>query len=84
MTSQKQIEANKLNALKSTGPKTPEGKVIVSKNATTHGLRAQHTVIDSESQTEFNEFYNELIQYLAPVYNRSTRVPQDTTGYRFS
>jgi len=67
MTSQKQTEANKLNALKSTGPKTPETKAIVSKNATTHGLRAQHTVIDCESQTEFDEFYNELILYLAPV-----------------
>lgn len=67
MTSQKQAEANKLNGLKSTGPKTPEGKTIVSKNATTHGLRAQHTVIDCESQTEFDEFYNELILYLAPV-----------------
>ena len=67
MTSQKQAKANRRNGLKSTGPKTPEGKVIVSKNATTHGLRAQHTVIDGESQTEFNEFYNELILYLAPV-----------------
>ncbi len=67
MTSQKQTEANRRNGLKSTGPKTPKGKAIVSKNATTHGLRAQHTVIDGESQTEFNEFHNELIQYLAPV-----------------
>ena len=58
MISQKQAEANRRNGLKSTGPKTPEGKAIVSKNATTHGLRTQHTVIDGESHTEFNEFYN--------------------------
>ncbi len=67
MTSQKQIEANRRNALKSTGPKTAAGEVIVSKNAVKHGLRAQHTVIDSESWIEFNEFRNELIRHLAPV-----------------
>ncbi len=67
MTSQKQTEANRRNALKSTGPKTPEGKAIVSTNAVKHGLRAQHTVIDGESWTEFNEFRDELVRYFAPV-----------------
>lgn len=67
MTSQKQIEANRQNALKSTGPKTPEGKAVASKNAIKHGLRARHTVIDGESWIEFNEFRNELIRHLTPV-----------------
>ena len=67
MTSQKQIKANKRNGLKSTGPKTLETKAIVSKNAVKHGLRAQHTVIEGESQTEFDQFRNELIRYLNPV-----------------
>jgi hypothetical protein len=67
MTSQEQIEANRRNALKSTGPKTPETKAIVSKNAVKHGLCAQHTVIDTESWIEFNEFHNELVRYFNPV-----------------
>ena len=67
MTSQKQTEANRRNALKSTGPKTLEGKAIVSTNAVKHGLRAQHTVIDGESWTEFNEFRDELVRHFAPV-----------------
>jgi len=67
MTSQKQIEANRRNALDSTGPKAPETKAIVAKNAVKHGLRAQHTVIKGESQDEFNEFRNELIRYFNPV-----------------
>ena len=67
MTSQKQIEANRRNGLKSTGPKTPETKAIVSKNAVKHGFRAQHTVIEGESRIEFNEFRDELIRYLNPV-----------------
>jgi hypothetical protein len=39
MTSEKQIQANRRNARKSTGPKTPEGKDAVRLNANKHGLR---------------------------------------------
>ena len=37
MTSEKKAEANRRNALKSTGPKTPEGKAAVRLNALRHG-----------------------------------------------
>ena len=45
MTSQKQIEANKANAKKSTGPKTEAGKLRSSMNAVTHGLTATSILI---------------------------------------
>lgn len=38
MASKRQIEANRANATKSTGPRTSTGKVISSRNAYRHGL----------------------------------------------
>jgi len=37
-TSARKIEANRRNAQRSTGPKTPEGKAKSSQNAVTHGI----------------------------------------------
>jgi hypothetical protein len=45
MTSWRQFQANRLNALKSTGPRTEEGKRTSRRNALRHGLTAD-TVID--------------------------------------
>jgi hypothetical protein len=45
MASDKQIAANGLNAQRSTGPKTPQGKLKSRRNALRHGLTAE-TVID--------------------------------------
>jgi len=41
MTSFRQIEANRRNALKSTGPKTLNGKRSSRRNARRHGLTAE-------------------------------------------
>lgn len=46
MTSLKQIEANRRNALKSTGPRTPEGRAAIRLNAVTQ-LRGSSTLRDS-------------------------------------
>src|SRR5205807_417954 len=49
MATIKQIEANRRNALKSTGPKTPGGKAAVRLNALRHGLRAHAVVLPGEN-----------------------------------
>lgn len=45
MTTAAQIEANRRNVLKSTGPKTVEGKIVAASNATKHGLLAKLPVV---------------------------------------
>jgi hypothetical protein len=63
----KQLAANRRNAAKSTGPKTAEGKAIVARNAMTHGLRAEHVLIEGESEEEFERFREAMIAFYEPV-----------------
>jgi hypothetical protein len=51
MTPWRQWQANRLNALKSTGPRTEEGKRTSRRNALRHGLTAE-TVIDGLEDSE--------------------------------
>jgi hypothetical protein len=66
MASQAQIEANRRNSVKSTGPKTRTGKRIVSKNAMRHGLLSTHGLLLGESEDEFVAFRDRLERELAP------------------
>ena len=66
MSSQKQINANRQNATKSTGPKTPKGKAKSAQNAIKHGLTASRDVIKGESQEEFDAHKQSFLDALAP------------------
>ena len=50
MATEAQIAANSRNALRSTGPKTLEGKRIVSQNALRHGLLASDHYYTTRTQ----------------------------------
>ena len=50
MTSPKKAEANRRNALKSTGPRTPEGKAAVSLNVMTYGLLSQDVLLPEKTK----------------------------------
>jgi hypothetical protein len=49
MASDRQISANRANALKSTGPRTDTGKANSAQNALTHGLTAQAALLRNEN-----------------------------------
>jgi len=58
--SEKQQQANRQNAQKSTGPKTPEGREAVRFNALTYGLRTRQTILERENAREYSELWDEL------------------------
>ena len=67
MTSSKQAEANRRNAVRSTGPKTAEGKQVSKMNALKHGLSADTVVIRGEDKEEFEAMRQELVREFAPA-----------------
>ena len=67
MATQKQIEANRRNSQKSTGPRTPEGKAAVRFNALTHGLTAPHALLPTEDPAAFDNLLRAFHRDLQPV-----------------
>src|ERR1700738_4428234 len=49
-----------VNALKSGGPRTPEGKAASSRNSLKHGLTATQVVIPGENQADFDQLLADL------------------------
>lgn len=66
MASQAQIDANRRNAEKSTGPKTLHGKLIVSKNAVKHGLLSPSGLLLGEDAGAFQELYDSMFNEFEP------------------
>jgi hypothetical protein len=66
MSTQKQIEANRRNALKSTGPKSEEGKAKSSMNALRHGLTAAQAVLPHEDENDYEKFREGMLESYAP------------------
>jgi len=71
MVTEKQLAANRANAQLSTGPRTPEGKAIASRNALKHGILARAVIPEAlqayESSDDFDALLTDLTQVLAPV-----------------
>ena len=60
MMSDRKAAANRQNALKSTGPKTPEGKAAVRHNALKHGLLAEQELLPDEDEDALRELGERL------------------------
>ena len=89
MTTNKQLLANKENAKKSTGPRTPAGKARSRLNSRKHGLTAKTLIIVGECADDFEQLRAdlvdehdpqsalecELVERLAGILWRLRRVP---------
>ena len=62
-----QINANRENAKKSTGPRTAEGKAASSRNGLKHGLCADKHILPGEDPAEFLSLVQNLFDTFLPV-----------------
>ena len=67
MTTQKQVAANRGNALKSTGAKTAAGKAVVAGNAVKHGILSSRILLDGEDADIYGQLRDEMMLALRPV-----------------
>ena len=70
MSSQARIDANRRNAQKSTGPRTPEGKARSSQNALRHGLASisHHRFLAAEDRTAFERILAGYVRIYQPAH----------------
>jgi hypothetical protein len=73
MSSERQINANRINGAKSRGSITPEGRLASSRNSLVHGLLSEAIILEGESGERFNALHDSLIAEFIPV--RSSVLP---------
>ncbi len=76
MPTRKQLEANRRNAIKSTGPRTRAGKALSSRNALKHGLCAEQVLLPNEDEGEYERLGEQLIDDFSPVGALETTLVQ--------
>ena len=66
--SEAKLAANRANALKSTGPRTPEGKAVARMNRLRHGIYAEDVFVPQLGETKeaYEEFRQVLLDELNP------------------
>jgi hypothetical protein len=74
MATDKQLEANRSNAQKSTGPKTEAGKRRSSLNAFRHGLTGQVLVLPEEDREAFNQLSEKTMAELQILGEHETQI----------
>ena len=80
MATDAQIHANRMNAQKSTGPRTDEGKATASQNAVTHGLLAQQAGIRGDDPGQFEFYRDEMLGELAPAGAMESMLAERVVG----
>ena len=67
MATEKQIQANRLNALKSTGPRTEKGRAAVRFNALRHGFDADSLLLPGENRAAFRRLRRSFYDQYKPA-----------------
>ena len=83
MSNLTKAESNRINAAKSTGPKTPEGLAISSMNAVRHGITAKTLVLRNEDPDQFVEILDAYCDYLVPANQIEVDLISDMVAARW-
>ncbi len=76
MISERQLEANRRNAQRSTGPRTEEGKKASAVNARRHNLTGQVTAMTDADRIMHDAFSASIVESLAPEGAMETQLAQ--------
>ncbi len=71
------LAANRLNALRSTGPRTEQGKASSSGNATRHGLLSRQPVLADEDPADLEALARQLIDHFNPAVGTEQLLVED-------
>ena len=84
MSSTAQVLSNRENSLKSTGPRTPEGKLPASRNGISHGLTAAgDPVLPHEDRTAFNSLLKRYKSDFTPATEHESFLVTEMVGARW-
>jgi hypothetical protein len=75
-TSPARIAANRINALKATGPRTPEGCAKLSLNALKHGLTGNTVLLDADDAELYQQRLDAYVEQHTPVGLEERRLVQ--------
>ncbi len=75
--------SNYLNALKSTGPRSAQGKQRARMNAFRHGLSGQHIVLVEHEHAAYYELCEKMFRDLKPVTEPERQIAQKITDINF-
>jgi len=80
----KQIEANRENAQKSTGPSSSDGLKRSSLNSTVHGFTGQTLVLSAAEKAPYERFVTQIREEFRPFTAESRELLQNYTDLRWS
>jgi len=77
------IEANRQNATLSTGPTSPQGKAISSRNAISHGLTSAHCLLPTEDPADFAAHLQSYRDTFQPQHPQSLEMVDELADLRW-
>ena len=80
MTTAQQRVVNRMNAQKSTGPRTAAGKSASRLNAARHGLTGETILLPGEDPAALSEMHDEVIANLRPESRLETQIAEHVVG----